>query len=299
MADGGKGFGSACTFPFGEWKAEFLEKVDNIDKKLNELDTLKNEVGDIKKHIDSLMTNQADFMNLKAQLGKEKEDDIRAEQERLGKEKDDAIKAEQERLGKEKEDAVREEQERLGKEKEDAVREVQERLGKEKDDAVRETEKRLTPWVKFAEPYEPVREAIEKCDTFKELCSEQKLTTIQDFVRIIGASTDFAAAVYNAAKKEKQQNKESITESERTVYCAMNECYRRTMGIAFDIFIMPGGKSVNEAFSPVDFNKDEAEYMKKPSDKSLRYTKEVYVPMLKNTKGNMLYKAQVDAGNVR
>ena len=89
-----------------------------------------------------------------------------------------------------------------------------------------------------------------------------------------------------------------MTKEEANVYDKLNDCYKKIWNIDFDIFVMPGGKSVNEEFTKIAFNKSEAIYMKNPKDKSSKYTQEVYVPILKAQNGNIHTLAQVKAGNM-
>ena len=235
-------------------------------------------------------------------LNGEKEKALNDERERLNGEKEKALNDERERLNGEKEKALNDERERLNGEKEKALNDERERLNGEKADAVQAA---IKPWEDFAAPYKPVQEAMENCETFRSLLDKRNLTNIRGYIRAIGETVDFAKAVYTAAKEFKLQYKdqgkdkpESMTDSEKAVYKVLNSCYREILGIDFDIFVMPGDKSVDEEFTRLPFNKDKVEYMLKPADKNFRFTQEVYVPMLKTTTGSMVYKAQVSAGNM-
>ena len=160
-------------------------------------------------------------------------------------------------------------------------------------------------WNDLVRIYRPVLESMQQCPTFKSMLEENQIGTqaitpgnLFGIATLIGNSVDFAKEVHNYALKVKQTTNEPITPAEIEVYKALNDCYRRLWNIDFDVFIMPGGKSVSEPFVKIPFNKNEVVYMKNPREKTSKYTQAVYVPILKAQNGNIHTLAQVQAGNM-
>lgn len=159
-------------------------------------------------------------------------------------------------------------------------------------------------WENLTTIYKPVLESLQRCDTFRAVLDKNNIggnigaSELFTIVTLIGRSIDFAKEIHNCALSVKQNNEEPISYAETEVYKALNSCYRKIWGIDFDIFVLPGGKSVGEEFTKIPFNKSEVIYMKNPRDKSSKYTQEVYVPLLKAQNGNIHTLAYVKAGNI-
>jgi len=173
---------------------------------------------------------------------------------------------------------------------------------KEKYDIIDKNEKKLKAdlaiWEDFAKIYNPIKETIEDCQTVQSLLDEYNLHNIQDYIRVIGESIDFAKAVHEKAKQSKQENMVSITLEEKRVYSALNDCYRQVWGIDFDIFTQPNGKNVSDDFEKKEFDSSREIDLINPRDKNSKYSQELYVPLLKNRNGDIYAKAQVKAGNI-
>lgn len=158
----------------------------------------------------------------------------------------------------------------------------------------------LNDWKELASHYEPILEALKNCPTFSGLINERSFEKVSDLIKAIGESIDFAKAVHDCAKEEKknQSEPEPMTDAEKQVYRAINDCYKYIWSeIKFDIFVLPDRKSIDEEFYKISFNKDEVVNMQNPKDKSCKFTQQVYVPMLIARNNNVYATAQVKAGN--
>lgn len=165
----------------------------------------------------------------------------------------------------------------------------------------------LQTWKDAVACYEPVRDAMRNCDTFRNFLEARNLTDNSDigllaFAQEIGKAIYFLSDVHETAvkiKKAQGDKAELMTKEELAVYVALNKCYRRLMNIDFDVFVTPGEKkSVSDNFDKIPFNKDDAEVLLKPNSRSLLFVKGIYVPLLLNEKGSMYRKAQVEASNI-
>ena len=159
-------------------------------------------------------------------------------------------------------------------------------------------ESELAIWKDFAKTYNPVKEAIEDCQTVQSLRDKYNIENIQDYIRVIGENIDFAKAVHDKAKQSKLENAVGITPEEKRVYSALNDCYRQVWGIDFDIFTQPNGNAVSDDFEKKEFDSSREINLINPRDKNSRYSQELYVPLLKNKNGDIYAKAQVKAGNI-
>ena len=166
----------------------------------------------------------------------------------------------------------------------------------------------LTTWRESVKIYIPVRKALAKCATFKNLLEARGLTDdseigILAFVREIGTgkNLDFLDAIYEAAKdlRSKQPVPQPMTSDEVEVYNALNQCYRQTHNINHDVFTTPGSRnSIAESFEKIPFSAKEASALKTPTVKNFKFTKKIYVPMLVNEIGTMKRQALVEASNI-
>ncbi len=167
------------------------------------------------------------------------------------------------------------------------------------------TKESLQMWRDAVADYVPVRDAMRNCDTFKKLLEERGLNDETDkglfaFVQELGKTIDFLRDVYNTAlvAKKMQPNPAVMTSEERAVYEALNKCYRRIWNIDFDVFATPGErKSIGSDFYKIPFNKDDAVVLKDVRNKSLKFVKEIYVPLLLSREGRMYKQAYVEAVN--
>ena len=168
-------------------------------------------------------------------------------------------------------------------------------------------EKSLSVWKDAVEIYVPVREALRNCETFRNLLEQRGLTDDSEiglftFVQELGKTMDFLGQIHTVAvdaKKQQGANPQLMTYDEAEVYRALNRCYRKIWNVDFDVFTTPGSrKSLDAPFEKTEFNKDEAFYMKDMRNKSLRYTINLYVPLLLNREGKPSKMAYVDASNL-
>ena len=167
--------------------------------------------------------------------------------------------------------------------------------------------KSLSVWKDAVEIYVPVREALRNCETFRNLLEQRGLTDDSEiglftFVQELGKTMDFLGQIHTVAvdaKKQQGANPQLMTYNEAEVYRALNRCYRKIWNVDFDVFTTPGSrKSLDAPFEKTEFNKDEAFYMKDMRNKSLRYTINLYVPLLLNREGKPSKMAYVDASNL-
>lgn len=168
-------------------------------------------------------------------------------------------------------------------------------------------EKSLSDWRAAAKIYVPVRNAMQKCPTFTDFLEQRGLTDDSEiglfaFIQEIGRTRDFLSGVHSAAleaKKRQGNNPQPMTPDEVEVYEALNQCYRSIWEIDFDVFTTPGSrKSIAAPFEKTPFSREDATYFRDPRNRNLKFTKNIYVPLLLNEEGRMYIQAQVDAGNL-
>ena len=89
-----------------------------------------------------------------------------------------------------------------------------------------------------------------------------------------------------------------MSKEELAVYEALNKCYRRIWNINFDVFVTPGErKPIGEEIYKIFFSKDDAIVLRDPRNRSMKYTKGIYVPLLLNREEKMYKQAYVEAVN--
>ena len=144
--------------------------------------------------------------------------------------------------------------------------------------------------------YEPVRNAITKCATFRPIVEKYGLDDMSDtglivYAQAIGTTETFAGEIYSTAVENKKQTKEYMTYDEAEVYDALNKVY------GYKVFALPGGQNITENFNRTKFDPSTSIYLHTPKDKGLPYTTGIYVPILMNRDGRVSQKAYVDAAN--
>ena len=157
--------------------------------------------------------------------------------------------------------------------------------------------------IELYELYRPVLTALQACTVFcpiveKYLLEGSGIKPLFALARQIGVSIDFAKELYDMAKDAKKQNAETITDGERRVYEALNQCYRSLWKVDFDIYRQPGHQAITEDFQKVKYDTSESENLANSRDRNSKYAQEVYVPSLWARTGNVYFKALVKAGNL-
>ena len=163
----------------------------------------------------------------------------------------------------------------------------------------------LKMWRDAVADYAPVRDAMRKCDTFGKLLEERGLNDETDmglfaFVQELGKTIDFLRDVHQTAldAKKAQTAPALMSKEELAVYEALNKCYRRIWNINFDVFVTPGErKPIGEEIYKIFFSKDDAIVLRDPRNRSMKYTKGIYVPLLLNREEKMYKQAYVEAVN--
>lgn len=285
-------------------KKKISKQIQQIEEKIEQIPTLEKirEVAaeEVKERLDKLEKERNNFKVEKAQL----EENFNKKLNETLEEKEKELNAKHEKERESLESALKEERNKIS-EKDKIIGELEGKLKKYENDLSDETENlqklnnELNAWKELASHYEPLNEAMKNCSTFAGLISEKKIEKISDLIKAIGETIDFAKAVHQCAKdeKKKQNEPEPITEAEKQVYRAINACYKYIWQIEFDIFVLPGRKSIDEEFTKTDFDRNEVENMQNPKDKSCKFTQQVYVPMLLARHNSVYASAQVKAGN--
>ena len=210
------------------------------------------------------------------------------------------LKCKNQQLEQEKKDSEKEREDQ-----EQEIRAMKEKLDSAKAEATR-FEENLKEWQQLAEDYKPVRDAMQECPTFHPLLKERNLTgdsatTLFAFARAIGEQIEFAKAVHSCALVQKKSDPAPMTKEEQKVYDALNRCYRKTCHLEFDIFVLPGkdqDRPVTEKFVQTAFDKNKMVNLSNEKDKSSRYAKEIYVPLLKAVNGNMNSQSYVQVSQI-
>ena len=162
----------------------------------------------------------------------------------------------------------------------------------------------LRVWREAVGAYAPVRDAMKNCPTFGQLLTERGLTDETDiglfaFVQELGKTIDFLNDIHQTALAAKKSQAVLMTDEELAVYKALNNCYRNIWNIDFNVFVTPGErKPIGDDFYKIPFNKDDAVVLKDPRNRSMRFVKGIYVPLLLNREGNLYKQAYVEAVNV-
>ena len=306
---------NAATETVRDKLAELEEKKQKFENDKNTfLDELRSQLTSEKDtaldELRSQLTSEKDTAldELRSQLMNEKDTALDELRGQLTSEKDTALDELRGQLTSEKDTALDELRSQLMSEKNTALNELQSRLIGETDvvrrnfnnasEELAKTRNKLQQWEEFAEQYVPLRTAMESCPVFSDFLQENNLHETQDFIIAIGKSIDFAKAVYDYATKAKQVNPIPVTEEEKRVYKAINNCYHYVWPeISSDIFVLPGKKNIDEDFKKIPFDKNEVSNMQNPRDRTSKYTQMVYVPLLMSQKGTVYCLAQVKAGN--
>lgn len=169
------------------------------------------------------------------------------------------------------------------------------------------TKAALQVWRDSVACYVPVRDAMNNCEVFQKFLEGRGLLGDSDevlfaFVQELGKTIDFLRDVHQAAldaRKAQGNNPAIMSKEEIAVYESLNSCYRRIWNIDFDVFVTPGErKSLKEDFYKPSFNKDDAVVLKDPRNRSLRFVKDIYVPLLLNREKRMYKQAYVEASNL-
>lgn len=165
----------------------------------------------------------------------------------------------------------------------------------------------LQKWRDAVADYAPVRDAMKNCNTFKDFLEKRNLTDETEiglfaFVQELGKTTDFLRDIHQTAvdaKKTQLPNAVVMTAEELAVYEALNKCYRRIWNIDFDVFVTPGErKPIGDDFYKIPFNKDDSIVLKDPRQRSLKFVKGIYVPLLLTREGKMYKQSYVEASNI-
>lgn len=150
------------------------------------------------------------------------------------------------------------------------------------------------------EAYHPLMEKIYACMALKAfieengLGSEVSLETTLQFIRCIGDDYGFAARIHHAFAVYKREIQEPVMPREVEVYKAINTYYRKMKGISYDIFMFPNGLSVDDRFCEgMEFDKEEVKDMMSEESDGFKTIRCVFVPVLKDAKGNTAAKGIV------
>lgn len=126
------------------------------------------------------------------------------------------------------------------------------------------------------EPYLILGNAVLACPSTKELIEPylplENTKNVVLFVGLVGSERSFAQLIYNAMKKYKSTEKTAITPSEKALFVAVNDFYKKRDDIEFDVLVLPEetGK----------FNKLQFQDSEKPGNTAFRQYTEVYVPIV-------------------
>lgn len=158
-------------------------------------------------------------------------------------------------------------------------------------------------WEEREKNYIPVKEALQNCVIFSDFMEERGLCSISDcfpLMLAIGDDLKFAQALHKAAKDSwKAKSRQTIEESngmtvdEQQVYIALNQCYKSILSIDFDIFALPGGKTIGAPCTDIKFDAKESLNMVDTTKKSYRSVEVVYVPVLRKKDHTVMEYAQV------
>ena len=165
------------------------------------------------------------------------------------------------------------------------------------------SEQRYAESMKPYELYQPILEALQSCALFRPIVEKYHLEgsgikPLFALVQQIGVGIEFAKELYDVASQARKRSPESITDSERRVYEALNHCYRSLWQKEFDIYRQPGNQAITETFQKVKYDSAESVNIANSRDRDSKYAQEVYVPSLWAKTEHVYAKALVKAGNL-
>ena len=267
----------------GTVKETLGNRFDAVDEKLTTLTTNFNKLFDEQAaELERLRAEAAQVEVLKTQAAdKDKEISNLSADLNFSKEKSDGLSKELESVA--------------GK-----LIEAQKELETERQDSAAAKEA-LKVWREAVADYVPVRDALKNCSVFGKLLEECGLTDETDiglfaFVQELGKTMDFLSYIHAAALDAKKSQPQLMSKEELAVYEALNRCYRCIWKIDFDVFVTPGErKPIGDAFYKIPFSKDDAVVLKDPRNRSMKFVKGIYVPLLLNREGKMYKQAYVEA----
>ena len=158
-------------------------------------------------------------------------------------------------------------------------------------------------WESTTAPYVEVQKALNTCPTIRDFLEKKNLIgegidKLISLIMALGKDNSFVSELHKFMTEEKKKSKKEMTSEEANMYYCLNQCFIKTCGIQYDLFVMPGNQNVKEKFNKVQFDKAQVENMNDPKNKSLKFTTSVYVPCLMSVEtGGLYFKAQVKAGN--
>lgn len=164
----------------------------------------------------------------------------------------------------------------------------------------------IQKWDNCVSVYRYLLEQLNKCVSMKGFYDEIGLKDGDDTEKVlkliiaIGKEKKFSRDLYNFMKNIKREHPEKLNEDEKNVYDAVNQCYKMACNINFDVFVLPGKKSVLEdSSSQVEFDGREMEDLADPKNKSLKYANEIYIPAIISLDNEQLEsRCIVKAGNM-
>lgn len=152
--------------------------------------------------------------------------------------------------------------------------------------------------------YKPLLSSLRNCPTFSSILSANGITgnddvsDLSNLSRLVGNTINFADIIYSTALESKKGSKEYMTNEEAEVYAAVNKCYKKVCNIDYDLFVNPGEQCVTSPYEKVKFNKMEVDNMLDPRKNVLKFSKKIFVPMMKSLTGVLRAKGQVEASNI-
>lgn len=152
--------------------------------------------------------------------------------------------------------------------------------------------------------YKPLLSALRNCPTFSNILSANDIvgnddvSDLSNLSRLVGNTINFADLIYSTALESKKDSKEYMTNEEAEVYAAVNKCYKKVCNIDYDLFVNPGEQCVTSPYEKVKFNKMEVDNMLDPRKNVLKFSKKIFVPMMKSLTGVLRAKGQVEASNI-
>lgn len=169
----------------------------------------------------------------------------------------------------------------------------------------KELQKITDGWETRMAVYEDVLGTMQQSDVFRLVLKKYGVSGSREeqlfaLSLSIGKSLDFALQIYNDVYEYKKDmaEKELLTENEASVYNAVNDCYRKVVGITTNMFVLPGDQPMSVNFKRVPFDSGKMKNFDNPRESKLLYAQGVYVPLLNNIEGTMYKPAQVKAGNL-
>lgn len=142
----------------------------------------------------------------------------------------------------------------------------------------------------LAKPYVELGLAIKNCDSIKNLLSHvESLSNTADiikFISIVGNEFKFAIDIYTEMKKSKSISKMPIDDSEKNVIELINNFYKSSKNIEYDILVIPN-------FPDNKFNKVYLKDFDKPAATDFKFFECVYVPVVMKDEKNAAFHAVV------